>query len=330
MDPFIAKLVPRDSVVYARYLFETAQLMSYTDDFAKTAARFGEAIRAIERLDISEQRKNYELAIANGMASAAFALAGKLEEAKAIHARHPMQASKNAILKRGSFANEAEFYFAVSDVFISAAGSTLPDQRWRPVLDRDPSWHRDATARREFEAFRDFAIGILANWSGNIPESARLWRRAARQRIGNYDAAMRGEFEGFLLPGLVDRIIVSMGLESAVRIVDRDGLGLMLAGSELLGRSLRHTLVDAAVLLDSQEDEGARADAHRYLQLARQKRTWELDHIERLLTVGNASENKGALAESRIAFSETESSCPPKVCRPWTPYRKASRPERLT
>ena len=303
-EPFIAKLVSPDSAVYARYLFETAQLLSYTNEPARTAARFSEAIQAIERLDMADEAKAYDLAIANGMASAALVLAGDVDEAKAVHARHPMQAHRAAILERGSFASQAEFYFAVSDVFVSGVAAGTADRRWKPLFAKEPDWHFDDTARREFEAFRNFTLGTLT-LDDNAEEGTRLWRLAARERISNYDAAIRGAFEGFVLPSLLDRIILALGLRSAAATGDRESLGLMLAGSELLGRSLRHTLVDAAVLLDSQEDAQARADAHAYLQLARRKRAWELDHVEQLLAGRAASSGRGELARRHIDMTAT-------------------------
>ncbi len=279
IESFISKSISRDSAEYALYVFETAQLSSYSYAYDKTAAAFGEAIGLIEQLDISAEEKAYRLAIANGMASAALVLAGKPHDARAMHARHPLQAQKQAILARGSFASMAEFYFAVSDVFVGLDARLTPDRRWKPLFDKDVDWKMDAVGRREFEAFRNLARGKLAVWGGQAADGARFLKLAARQRIDNHDAALRAGFEGFPLPSLLDGIVVGLGAEAATRSTDRDAHELMLAASELQWRTLHDTLVEAAVLLNSQDDDATRRDAKAYLELLRRKRTWEVDRI---------------------------------------------------
>ncbi|HEY2134456.1 MAG TPA: CHAT domain-containing protein [Xanthobacteraceae bacterium] len=288
-EPFIVKFAPRDGPTYARYLFEIGHLASYAEDQAKTAQAFGEAFQLIQQLDIADELKVQNLAIANGMASVALAVIGKFDEAKAMHARHPVQARKESILQRRSFRNAAEFYFAVSDVYLSNASGTPPDPRWEPAFDDDHVWASGDMDRREFEAFRNFARGTLAMWRKDFDSGEKFLMLAARQRIDNFDAALRANFEGFPLPGLLDKIIVSAGLFAATRSRDRDALDLMLRASELENRSLRHTLVDVAVVLDSQRDDEARRNAHSYIHLARQKQAWELDRISELLRARSQS-----------------------------------------
>jgi CHAT domain-containing protein len=292
---FIAKSVPADSPVYAKYVFEVAQLTSYAHGYEGVAASFKQAIALNEHLDISDEEKTYRLAIANGMASTALMLAHKTDEARAVHARHPLQAHKGEILARGSFASMAEFYFAVSDVLIGVGRQDAPDQRWKPLFDKDVDWPMDAVARREFEAFRNFARGKLLIWDPiQVVDGIRFLKLAARQRLDNYDAALRAGFEGAPLPNLLDMIIVESGLEGATRGVDRDALGLMLAGGEMLWPAMHHTLVDAAILLDSQDDAAARRDAKSYLELLRRKRAWEVERIGAALE-GNTSLNRTEL-----------------------------------
>ena len=281
--PFIDKTVPHESVLYADMLFEIAEQGAYLTDYAGVAARFLAAIQAIERLDISDERKTLQLATANSTAAASLVLAGRIDEARALHARHPVFAQKDALLARGSFASYAEFYFAVADIFLAAVNRTPPDPRWGALFDKPPGWSMDDAGRREFEAFHDFARGAVAAWGGNVMEGARFWKRAARKRIDSYDIALRRGFEGFPLPNIFDQILVALGADVATRLPEQDGPALLLAGSELANRSLRHAQVDAAVLLDSQEDAAARQDAHSYIQLLRRKRAWEFDRISRML-----------------------------------------------
>ncbi|HLH89628.1 MAG TPA: CHAT domain-containing protein [Xanthobacteraceae bacterium] len=279
VDAYIAKSLPHDSAEYAQYVFERAELSSYWGHYETTGPAFREAIAAIERLDISDREKAYRLAIANGMASAAFAFNGKLDEARAVLARHPLQAQKQAILARGSFANMAEFYFAVSDVFVGIDARRAPDLRWKPIFDKHVGWNIDPAARRQLGAFRDYTRAKLATWSGQRADAVRFLKLAAHQWLDEYNAALRAGFEEFPLPNLLDMLIAGAGLDAAALADDADGVELMLEGSELQQRTLRHALVDAAVLLDSQEDPAARRDAKAYLELVRRKRAWEIDRI---------------------------------------------------
>jgi hypothetical protein len=276
-------------------MLELAEQSTYLTTYPAVAARFVAVFHSIEQLDISDERKGERLAIANSTACAALVLASKLEEAKALHMRHPVFARKDAILRRGSFAGYAEFYFAVTDIFLAGVGGTPPDPRWIPVFEKQPDWKMDDAARREFDAFRDFARGILAASGGNAMEGARLVKHAAWERIHSYDVALRRGFEGFPLPSMLDQIILALGLSVATRVKEQDGPELMLAGSELVNRSLHHGVVDAAVLLDSQSDQATRHDAHEYIQLLRRKRAWELDQISHMLNEDSPSgEDRGS------------------------------------
>jgi hypothetical protein len=282
-QPFIDKFTPRASVLYAHYQLETARLFAYTTDYVKIGWAFTEAMSSIDRLDIADGGKGDDLGVAASMASMALAFAGKPDEAIAVHARHPMMAGKNDIQKRGSFASDAEFYFAVTDVFLAGVARSASDQRWSPLFDQRPGWKMDEGAWRDVNALRDLARATLAVWGGKVLEGGRLFKLAARTRLESYQSALRGGLEGFPLPSMLDQIILALGLDVATRIPEQDGLDLMLAGSELEGRSLRHALVDAAVLLDARDDPDAKRDAHAYIRLLSQTRVWELEHIGKLL-----------------------------------------------
>jgi CHAT domain-containing protein len=293
--PVMPKLASGDSVPAARYLMLFAHLSAYTEKYAATAAAFMQASHAIEQLDIDEDSKIYDLSIANGLATVALILDGRAAEASELHAKHPLQQQKEAILKRGEFLTTQQLYFAVSDVFVSAVAKVRPDLRWKRLFEQGSRWKLDGVEAADLESYRNFALGILETNVGNMPEASRLLRLAARQRIDNFDAVLRANFEGFPLPSMMDWIIIGIGLSVANGSDERVDIDLMLRGSEVLGRNLRHALVDVAVLSGSQPDEGARRSAQSYLHLLRQKRDFELDRIDKLLARNGALESKGEL-----------------------------------
>src|SRR5262249_9484711 len=89
VDDFITKTVPRTSVLYAQHRMTIGRLLSFTNLNAATASVFEEAAALYSQLEMDEEDKNYRAATAINYATAALVLAGKLDEAKALHARHP-------------------------------------------------------------------------------------------------------------------------------------------------------------------------------------------------------------------------------------------------
>jgi hypothetical protein len=302
LAPILPKLAAEDSVVAARYLMLVAHLRVYTENYSATAAAFMDASRAIAQLDIDEDAKSYDLAVANTLATLALVLDGRPAEAQELHARHPLQAQKETILGRGEFLTLQEFYFAVSDVFLSAVLKTRPDFRWEPLLEKQFHWKLDVVEAPDLDSYRQFALGIFALHSGNVPESARLLRLAARRRIEAFDAVLRANFEGFPLPSLMDWIVIGFGLSVADGSQERDDIDLILRGSEVLGRNVRHALVDAAVLMGAQAGENARRSAQAYIGLLRQKRDWEIEHIAALLAREGAWDNRAQLVREYTAL----------------------------
>ncbi len=305
LAPILPKLAPGDSVVAARYLMLRAHLSAYTEKYSATAEAFVKAGRAFEQLDIDEDTQVYQIAVANSLATAALLLDGKPAEASDLHAKHPLQRQKPAILDRGEFLTMQEFYFAVSDVFLSAARNERADLRWKRPFEKGFRWRAAERAADDFESYGNFALGILELHSGDIPKSARLLRLAARQRVDNFDAVLRANFEGFPLPSLMDWIIIGTGLSVANERGEREDLDLLLRGSEVLGRNLRHALVDTAVLLGAQSSDETRRAAQAYVHLLRRKRDWELDRIGRLLAGNGTLEARGELVRTYQSMMTT-------------------------
>jgi CHAT domain len=302
LAPIMRKVVAADSVIAARYLMLVAHLRAYTENYSATAAAFMDASRAIAQLDIDESAKSYDLSVANSLATAALVLDGRPAEAQELHARHPLQAQKETILARGEFLALQEFYFAVSDVFLSAVLKTRSDFRWKPLLEKQFRWRLDVVEAPDLESYRRFALGIFALDSGNVAESAGLLRLAAAQRIDAFDVVLRANSEGFPLPSLMDLIIIGFGLSVVDGSVEHRDLDLMLRGSEVLGRNPRHALVDAAVLMGAQAGEAARRGTQAYIGLLRQKRDWEIEHITALLARDGAWDDRPQLVREYTAL----------------------------
>ena len=214
---FLLKTLARDGVLYTRHQMNVAQLLSFMNNNALTASAFTGAISLLERLDIDEEMKAYQLATANNLGVASLVLAGKMDEAQALHARHPAQTKKVAIFQRGEFQSYEDFFFGVTNVFLDAASSKKPDERWKKLFENLPKWRLTDLQQTDLNSYRNFVLGVL-NLSGvNEEEGQAQLVLAASQRIDNFEKVLRANFEAFQFPGIVDKIVIAVGLNSCCK-----------------------------------------------------------------------------------------------------------------
>ena len=294
-ESYLLKSINLSSELFARYRNLTGYLLSYTNALSATASNFIEAAQLYEQLEMNDGIKEYRIGVAHNLAATALMLDGKLDKSAALHARHPLQAHKETIFERGAFQQYTDFFFGVAEVYLSANFGKKPDPRWRRLFESEPGWQLTDLEKNDIESYRNFALGLLSMIDGAKDEGQRLLLLAAGQRIDNFEHILGANLEGFPLPGLVDRIVITVGLASAVNTGGRDSIDLMLRGSEVLGRNLRHQLVDVASLVASQPDIRSRSEAHAYVHLLAKKREWELDRIRKLMAADPSLQNKGAL-----------------------------------
>jgi CHAT domain-containing protein len=297
-ETYLTSSLNHGSALFARYRLLVADLLSFTNAHAATVSNFMEAFRLFEQLDIDDDVKEYRIAVANNLAVAALVLDNKVDQAVALHAQSPLQKRKNAILEGGEFQSNMDFYFGVADIFLSVAASKPPEPRWRKLFEKEPTWRRTEFEKTDTESYRNFALGLIDLSAKALEDAQKLVLLAARQRIENFERVLALNFEGFPVPSLVDRIVISAGLAAAVKVGDKDSLDLMVRGSEVLGRNLRHQLVDTAALLAAQPDIASRREAHAYLHLLARKREWEQDRIRKLMIADPSLENRGAIIDN--------------------------------
>lgn len=294
-EPFISRSLNPASIRYAEYQMLLAHLSAYTYQHAATAAHFERAAQLLGPLEIDDGLKRYHVAVANSAATAALLLGRRPDDAKAVHARHPLHSSKAEILSRDGFRNATEFFYALSDVLVGAISGSGPDLGWQRFFEDDPGWKVADRERINIDSYRNLALGLLALTQEKSEHALGLLKRATAQRIDRLDAAFRGQAEGFPLANLVDKLAIELGLAAALESGDQHSLELMLKGSEVLNRNLRHELVDVASVLAAQPDAKSRKDAHSYAHLIQQKRSWELDKLRKLLAGELTRDNSGAL-----------------------------------
>ncbi|SFV32888.1 CHAT domain-containing protein [Hyphomicrobium facile] len=292
-NPFLSRVLAPGSVLRTRYVDIAAHALSFTNSFGPTALAFVQAADAWQMLDIDEGVKLHRMSIANSMASAAMVLDGNLDEAQAIHQRHPMHAHREDLLQRGEFRTNTEFFFGVSEVLVAVATKAKPDARWRKIFEKETTWNVSGIEIADMRSYRNFTLGLLDLSDGNVESGRTRVISAAKDRLDNFDKVLRASFEGFQIASMVDKIVIASGLTAAANRAGNDNIDLMIKGSEVLGRNLRHRLVDTAAMLAAQPNQESRRDAQAYLQLAERKQAWELQKLYKLLNGASLPNQNG-------------------------------------
>jgi CHAT domain-containing protein len=305
VDAYLKKSIPAESVLAADYASFVVRLRSYSTDNSRTMTAADEAYRLFAKLDIDDESRAYEMAVATSLGSAAAALDGDLDRARKLHARHPMQKQKTTLFERGRFATIQELYFAASDVFLAFLSNTAIDRRWRPLLEKELESHADDVERAENDSYRIFALGLakLADAGDNKDKrgmAITLLVKAANERIDNFERVLRNNLQGFQLPGLVDRVIISFPLRFLSELDQTSAAELTLRSNEVLSRSLRHEIGDEAVFYAAQPDGSTLAAAHDLVNLRREKRVFELDRVRAHLVASEPGDPGTLLPYSNV------------------------------
>jgi CHAT domain-containing protein len=281
--PYLMKNLNHDGPDWAKYVDLAGQLFAFTNRHKAAAPVLALAAQLNQRLDINDGVRMNRLVVENSLQSLALLLDHQFEQAYDAHAQHPLQFLKNDIIQRGEFETVQEFYFAVSDVLFQFLKQSGGEQIWAASFEKLPErWKLDQTAARDADSYRQFARGMIAARQSKA-EAAALFQEAARERIDNFEAALKARSEGFQLPSSMDIFIIGLALSSIAKHPPSDQYDLMLRGSEMLSRSLRQQLSDFSVLLGSQATERGRDMARSYHLLRQQKRDFEMQQIKALL-----------------------------------------------
>ena len=169
ITPYVEKSLSPESVLYADYRLLAGELVSFLNVKGSAAPILSQAFDLYEKLDVEEVHRNFKLALANGLASAALVLDGDLDRARQMHARHPMQGSRNDIIARAQFRTYAELYFAVADVFLAVLAKAPPDDRWRDLFEKEPDWNLGEAALADINSYRMFSLGFLESGGDREP-----------------------------------------------------------------------------------------------------------------------------------------------------------------
>jgi hypothetical protein len=281
-EPYISRSLPHDGIQYAEYRLVLAHILSFTTAYREAADVYEDVRDLYRQLDMNDDEKLYEMSAANILQSLALLLAGETDRARQVHLDHPLEKLKPSILARASFSTLTEFSYGVTDVLLSSING-MSDIRWKPLFEQEPSWTLDADESLSVRSYRNFALGLLT-LTYDAERGKHLLILAADQQIDSFELSLKNNVEGFPLPSMIDRIVIGAGTEVALgRSADGDAAELILRASEVLNRTIRHSLGDAAVLVGSQSTEEGKRNVQSYIHLLMYKRDWENKRIKQYL-----------------------------------------------
>lgn len=161
IDPYMSANLNHEGPVFANYVMVLTKLIAMTTRSKQVASVLEEGIRLNERLDINDSVRLYRISTSNSLASLSTLFEGTADEAAAIHARHPLQKQRDAILARGHFENLQEFYFGLSDLLIDSFKDRARMQVWKPLFGSVPeAWQLKGLIEEDIESYRHFALAV--------------------------------------------------------------------------------------------------------------------------------------------------------------------------
>jgi CHAT domain-containing protein len=293
-DSYLSANLNHAGPIWAQYMYLATDLLAITKRHKDIVPALAEAARLNERQDINDGVKLYRVGTSNDLQTVALLFDGKDKEATETHARHPLQARRELIIQRGHLESLQELFFVVSDVVVHNINGSKREEEWKPLLlaEFPAVWQLTSLQTKNIDSYRQFALGVIES-NHSKSAAAQLYQLGARERIDVFEEVLKQKSEGFQLPTVMDSLVVRTALASLADFPGSDQFDLMLRGSEVLLRTLRHQLSDFSVLIGSQQSERARASARSYNLLQQQKRDWEFGEIENLLK--GAARNVGAL-----------------------------------
>jgi hypothetical protein len=214
------------------------------------------------------------------------------DAARALLQSHPLAAARGAIVARGRFASENEFYFGVAEEFARAMLGDSAPTGWGALLTRPQDWTRDRERLGAAAAFGQAAAALARMRAGDKVEGWRLMVEAGRMRLASLQEAYAGSVYASPMPWWTDRLLIENAL-SATFATGTPDAGFVVRARAVLGRSIETRPDDALALAAVQPSEERRRWAQNFTTIRYQQLDWERTEIaalaRRLMAMGTAT-----------------------------------------
>ena len=207
---------------------------------------------------------------------------GDRDAARNLLQSHPLQASREAILKRGYFADASEFNFAVVDEFARLVLQDPSGKGWGDLLKLPPRWTTDAERLQEVQAFGQAAVGLHLLRTGKTDEARPALIEAGRQRLATLQERYRKSVYASPLPHWADQLLFEFALAATLSTGGTPDYDLLLGAHVVLSRSVETSADDALASQSIQASDEKRRIAQSVRTIEYQRAGWEKTELAAL------------------------------------------------
>jgi CHAT domain-containing protein len=273
-EPLLAA-IPPNSLLAFELLQLRATLAGYRKDFGEVSKDLHLALAKLEQLQLAPPLKSFLKSSAYNELLGAEVLRGDREAARNLLQSHPLQASRDAILQRGYFADASEFNFAVADEFIRLVLKDPLDKGWGELMRQPPQWTTDPERLQEVQAFGQAATGVRLLRAGKADEARHALVEAGRQRLGTLQERYRKSVYASPLPYWTDQLLFEFAIAATLSAGGAPDYDLLLGAHVVLSRSIETSADDALASQAIQPSDEKRRIAQSVRTIEYQRAGWE-------------------------------------------------------
>jgi hypothetical protein len=294
-EPLFQAIPPNSFLAYELVQLR-ATLAGYRKDFGQVSKDLHLALAKLEQLQLAAPIKSFLKASAYNELLGAEVLRGDRDAARNLLQSHPLQANREAILKRGYFADASEFNFAVADEFVRLILKEPAEKEWGDLLKLPPQWTTDPARLQEVRPFGQAAVGLRLLRTGKTDEARRELIEAGRQRLGTLQERYRQSVYASPLPYWTDQLLFEFAIAATLSSAGTPDYDLILGAQVVLNRSVETSADDALASEAIQASDDKRRIAQSVRTIEYQRASWEKAELAALA---------GRLASPRQRSPET-------------------------
>ena len=270
----LLQAIPPNSFLAFELLQLRATLAGYRKDFGEVSKDLHLALAKLEQLQLAPPLKSFLKSSAYNELLGAEVLRGDRDAARNLLQSHPLQASRDAILQRGYFADASEFNFAVADEFVRLVLKE-PSEGWGDLLKLPPKWTADPERLQEAQAFGQAAVGLGLLQTGKTDEARHALIEAGKQRLGTLQERYRKSVYASPLPYWTDQLLFEFAISATLSSGDAPDYDLLLGAHVVLSRSIETSADDALAIQAIQPSDEKRRIAQSVRTIEYQRAAWE-------------------------------------------------------
>ena len=271
----LLQTIPPDSLPAFELLQLRATLAGYRKDFDEVSKDLHGALAKLERLQLPPSLKSFLKSGAYTELLGAEVLRGDRDAARALLRSHPLSANRDAILKRGYFADASEFNFAVADEFVRLVLADPSDKGWADLLKQPPRWTADPERLQEVQAFGQAAVGLALLRTGKKDEGRQELIAAGRKRLDTLQQRYRQSVYASPLPYWTDQLLFEFAIAATISAGGTPDYDFILGAHVVLNRSLATSADDALATEALQASDEKKRIAQSLRTIAYQRADWE-------------------------------------------------------